>query len=80
MFALVATGAVSQEPLMSTCNRREESPLSRRIAPQSDAPDLLAEQAALAPWPSTLEEAAERQGFWGRFLTALMRALAPWPT
>jgi hypothetical protein len=80
MFALVATTTISRESLMDTSNRNEETALNRRIAPWSGAPDLLAEPAAFAPWPSTLEEPAERQGLWGRFFTALRQALAAWPT
>jgi hypothetical protein len=80
MFALVATCVVSREPLMDTTNRREETDLNRRVAPPSAAPDLLAEQTALAPWPSTWEPPAKRKGFREQFLTALLRALAAWPT
>ena len=80
MFALVATSTVSLESLMDIPNRKEELARNLRVAPRSDSPDLLAEHAALAPWPSTLEEPAERQAFWGRFHTALLRALAAWHT
>jgi hypothetical protein len=80
MLALVATSTVSLEPLMDLTNRKEELARNPRVAPRSDSPDLLVEQAALAPWPSDMKRPAERLGFWRRFHTALLRALAAWHT